>query len=518
MNHVLQNLPALMVALPLIAAPLCLFIRHPVVTRWWAVLVCGLATVMAVHLLGRTLHEGVISYAVSDWAPPLGIELRLDVTNAFLAVIVTAMATIVLTFGPGSPTKTVPDHREYLYYALYLLCMTGLLGITVTGDAFNVFVFLEITSLSTYTLVALGKSRRALLAAFNYLIMGSIGGTFILIGIGLMYQMTGSLNMADIAARLPDVVHSRTGISAFGFIAVGAAVKLAVFPLHQWLPNAYTFAPSSVSAYVASTATKVAYYVLVRMIFTIFGAAFIFGSLHFDWILMPAALLAMFVGSTAAIYQTNIKRLLAYSSIAQVGYMCLGLSLHNVDGLAAGLMHIANHAMMKGGLFLVVGCISYRLNSARIEDMAGLGRRMPITSAAFVVGGLGLIGVPGTAGFVSKWYLVLGALDRGMWPLAIAILVSSLLALAYVWRVIEVMYLRPPPPGAVAEAGACLDVGACLAPDRGQRVLRSGHAPDGGHRAASGPPAPGGAMNPQVLLIAALVTPLLLVPVLVGRG
>ena len=451
MKHLLENLPPIMVALPLIAAPLCLFIRRPMLTRLWAVLVSGLTTSIAIHLLFRTLHEGIISYAVGDWAPPLGIELRIDAANAGLAVIVTAMATIVLTFGPGSATRTVPDEHEYLFYALYLLCMTGLLGITVTGDAFNVFVFLEITSLSTYTLVGLGKSRRALLAAFNYLIMGSIGGTFILIGIGLLYQITGTLNMADIAKILRVVEPTRTEVSAFGFIAVGAAIKLAVFPLHQWLPNAYTFAPSAVSAYVASTATKVAYYVLVRFTFTIFGAAFVFGTLHFDWILMPAALMAMFVGSTAAIYQMNIKRLLAYSSIAQIGYMSLGLSLNNVNGLAAGLMHLANHAMMKGGLFLVVACITYRINSARIEDMAGLGKRMPLTAAAFVVGGLGLIGVPGTAGFISKWYLVLGALEKGWWPIAVLILLSSLLAVAYVWRVIEVMYLRKPPEGSTVE-------------------------------------------------------------------
>ena len=450
-ERILAHLPALLVVQALLAAPMCVFIRHPVATRAWAVLVCGTATVMSAHLLQRTLAEGVISYAVSDWAPPLGIELRIDLANAFLALIVTSLATVVLTFGPGSATRTLPDKREYLYYTLYLLCVTGLIGITVTGDAFNVFVFIEVTSLSSYALIALGRSRRALLAAFNYLIVGSIGATFYLIGIGLAYQMTGTLNMADMAVRLRPILDSRTGISAFGFVAIGLAIKLAMFPLHQWLPNAYTFAPSSVSAFMAATATKVSYYALVRMVFTVFGASFVFGAMHFDWLLIPAALGAMFVGSTAAIFQTNIKRMLAYSSIAQLGYMCLGLALNNVNGLAAGLMHMLNHAVTKGGLFLVVGCITYRLHSARIDDMAGLGRRMPIVAAAFVVGGMGLIGVPGTAGFISKWYLVLGALERGMWPLAVLILLSSLLAVAYVWRVIEVMYLRPPPEGVTTE-------------------------------------------------------------------
>ncbi|MFP6639739.1 MAG: proton-conducting transporter membrane subunit, partial [Myxococcota bacterium] len=229
---------------------------------------------------------------------------------------------------------------------------------------------------------------------------------------------------------------------AFAFLVVGTSIKLAVFPLHQWLPNAYTYAPSIVSAFLAATATKVAYYVLLRFIFTLFGVTFVFEVVGLSYLLLPLSLIAMFVGSAAAIYQTNIKRLLAYSSIAQIGYMTLGLSLANQEGLTGGLVHLFNHALMKGGLFLVVACIVFRTGSAQIEDMRGLGRRMPLTMAAFLIGGLSLIGVPGTVGFVSKWYLVLGALDRG-WPIvAFLILASSLLAAVYVWRVVEVMYFQ----------------------------------------------------------------------------
>ena len=199
-----------------------------------------------------------------------------------------------------------------------------------------------------------------------------------------------------------------------------------------------------VSAFLAATATKVSYYLLVRVVFTIFGAAFVFDTLGLDLLLVPLSLAAMFVGSIAAIYQTDLKRLLAYSSIAQIGTMTLGLSFATTAGLQAGLIHLFNHAITKGGLFLVAACIVARLGSSAITDMRGLGRRMPLTMAAFVVGGLGLVGVPATAGFVSKWYLVLAALEKGWTAVALLILASSLLALVYVWRVVEVAYFQPP--------------------------------------------------------------------------
>ena len=431
-----EHLPALQIAVPLIAAPLCILIRQPQATRLWAIMVSWTSLFISASLLNRVLTEGAFSYHLGGWAPPLGIEYRLDSANVYVLVIVSAIAAVVLPFGLGSANLTVAPSRKYLFYSAFLLCITGLLGITITGDAFNVFVFLEVSSLSAYSLIALGAHRKALTAAFSYLIMGTIGGTFILIGIGMLYQMTGTLNMGDLAMRLPAVSDTRTVHVAFAFLTIGAGIKLAVFPLHQWLPNAYTYAPSTVSAFLAATATKVGFYVLARMVFGIFGAAFVFGVLHLDRLLLPLSVAAMFIGSVAAVYQTNVKRLLAYSSIAQIGYMTLGLSLNSVLGLTGGLVHLFNHALMKGGLFLAVAC------------MAGLARRMPATFAAIVVGGLSLIGLPGTVGFISKWYLVLAALEQDLWWLALLILLSSFIAVIYVWKLIEVGIFAKAPDGA----------------------------------------------------------------------
>ncbi|HMB76799.1 MAG TPA: proton-conducting transporter membrane subunit, partial [Kiloniellaceae bacterium] len=240
---------------------------------------------------------------------------------------------------------------------------------------------------------------------------------------------------------------NRTVHVAYAFIVVGIGLKLAMFPLHTWLPNAYTFAPSAVTAFLASTATKVAVYVLLRFLLTIFGPTFPLEAQTLTYIFLPLALIAMFAGSTVAIFQINLKRMLAYSSIAQIGYMLLGISFGNLTGVTATVIHLFNHALMKGALFMALGCVILRLERASIESVRGLGQAMPWTMAAFVAGGLSLIGVPLTAGFISKWYLVSGALEAGWWPVAILIVASSLLAVIYIWRVVEVAYFSPAPEG-----------------------------------------------------------------------
>jgi multicomponent Na+:H+ antiporter subunit D len=269
-----------------------------------------------------------------------------------------------------------------------------------------------------------------------------------------MYQITGTLNMVDMADRLADVTALRTVRVAFAFLSVGICLKMALFPLHLWLPDAYTYAPSVVTAFLAATATKVSVYILLRFVYSVYGTIWAFETEPFDSILLPMALGAMFVASTVAVFQRDIKRMLAYSSVAQIGYIVLGISFASVTGLTAGIVHLFNHGLTKAGLFLAMGCIAYRLGSVKLEDMRGIGRTMPLTMAAWVLGGLSLIGIPGTVGFVSKWLLIDAAFERGSWWLAVLVLLSSLIALVYVWRVVEVAYFRKPPAGAedVAEA------------------------------------------------------------------
>lgn len=443
-----QHLPILLVIVPLIAAPIAVLIRREFPVWTLALAVSWITFLIALALLTRVMDEGTIIYLLGDWATPWGIEYRIDEISALMAVIVTAIGAVVMPYARRSVLAEIPADRIYLFYAMVLLCLSGLLGITVTGDAFNLFVFLEVSALSSYVLISLGRDRRALTAAYRYLIMGTLGATFYVIGVGMLYMMTGSLNMVDLSMLVGAMGDTKTILVALGFLTVGLSLKFALFPLHLWLPNAYAYAPSVVTVFLAATATKVAVYALIRIFFTVFGGVAPFGALPVQEIMMGLAVIAMFAASAVAIWQHDIKRMLAYSSIAQVGYMVLGIGLASVDGLAGGIVHMFNHALMKGTLFMALGAMVLRVGSSHIDALAGIGRRMPLTTAAFVVGGISLIGVPATVGFVSKWALIQATLNSGVWPVAVLILMSSLLAVIYIWRVVEIAYFKSAPEGA----------------------------------------------------------------------
>lgn len=447
MTALTHHSPILIVLVPLFGALLTAFLRRGALA--WAVTlaVCWMLPVIAVLLVQQTASGAVVSYHIGNWAPPVGIEYRIDSLGSYVLLIVASIGAVMAPYARRSVATEIDQDKQAWFYTLYLLCLTGLLGMVATGDAFNVFVFLEISSLATYGLIALGKDRRALLAAYQYLILGTIGATLYIIGVGLLYLLTGTLNIADLAVRLADVKgdQMRPALAALAFITVGISLKLALFPLHLWLPNAYAFAPSFATAFLAATATKVAVYVLVRFIFTVFGAALGIRSVPIGDALIILSVAAMIIASLIAIYESNVRRMLAYSSVAQIGYITLGIGLFNVAGLTGGLLHLMNHAVMKGALFMALGAVAYRIGrSPKLADLAGFAGRMPLTFAVFVIGGFGLIGVPGTAGFVSKWYLAAGALEAKMWPLVFIVLASSVLAVIYVGRVIEVAWFGEP--------------------------------------------------------------------------
>jgi multicomponent Na+:H+ antiporter subunit D len=444
---VTEHLPILQVIVPLMAAPACLILGRPRLVWAFTLLVSALTFAISVMLLQQVSASGVISYELGGWEAPWGIEYRIDLLSAYVLLIVSALNLVALLPAYESVIREVGEGRQVYFYALYLLCFAGLLGITATGDAFNVFVFLEISSLSTYALIAFGKDRRALWAAYQYLILGTVGASFLLIGIGLLYSVTGTLNMLDLAARISELSDSRIVLTAFVFILVGICVKLALFPLHVWLPNAYTYAPSIVTVFIAATATKVAIYLLIRFIFTVFSGTFPESALPLKIAFITLGVLGIFVASLVAVYQTNIKRLFAYSSVAQVGYIIVGLGLGTAIGLQASLLHVFNHALIKGALFLALAAVMFRIGAVDLQNMAGLGRRMPWTMAAIVGGGFSLIGMPLTVGFISKWYLIVGAVEAGLWPIAVLIVAGSMLAVVYVWRIVETAYFKPAAAG-----------------------------------------------------------------------
>ena len=448
-----SHLPALIVITPLLVA-----LVLPMLGRghkpWflatlatWGVFAMTIALELQVSGLARdpSAPQTFLSYPIGNWRIPWGIEFRVDALNIFILLVIAMVSAVVTFYARLSIGSSIPPERIRFFYAAWLLFITGLLGVTMTGDVFNVYVLIEISALASYTLVAMGRyqSRKALSGSINYLVLGTIGASFFLIGVGYLYSVTGTLNMADLADRLEPLHDNRAVITAFAFLLVGLSVKMALFPLHGWLPDAHGYAPPIVSALLSGVAIKVGAYVMIRLIFSVLGVEFSFVKLPTGPVLWVLASLAILVGSYTAIQQTSLKRLLAYSSVAQIGYIALGFSLANENGLTGSLIHIFNHALMKSGLFLVAGIISYRLGEADLNRLAGLGRKMPFTMAALTAGGLGLIGVPLTSGFISKWYLVAGAIDRGLIPLAVVILLGSILALIYVWKVVEIVYFKP---------------------------------------------------------------------------
>jgi multicomponent Na+:H+ antiporter subunit D len=441
------HLPVLQVVIPLLVAPLVTILR-PSGLAWAATTATSFMALMIAVMLATGVLDGEVQrYAVGAWPAPFGIELAVDSFGALLLLILTGASSLALLAGKASLDQQVEEGRQSLFLSAWLLALAGLSGILVSADAFNIFVFMEISSLASYILVAGGPNRRAMPAVFKYLMMGTIGATFYLIGIGLVYMMTGTLNLADIQVRIQDVSDLRPVLVAAGFITVGLGLKAAVFPLHVWLPNAYSFAPHVATVFLAACATKVALYVLLSFDFVVFQQNLLGHETQFAAFLLPLAVLGILGASAVALFEPNLKRLLAFSSVAQVGYILLGASMISLSGMTASLMHMFNHALAKGSLFLAVMCLAARLPGLDLEDLAGAAKRMPWTMAAFLVGGLSLIGIPGTAGFTSKWYLITASLEMGGggWLLVGVIVLGSLMAVAYVWRIVETAWFQESP-------------------------------------------------------------------------
>ena len=437
----IDQAPILTVVIPLMFA----FVT-PLIGWWkkdlcypWVILALILSAFFSVITLNTVIKTGVVHYHLGGWLPPWGIEYVVDYLNAPMPVLVSVIALLVAIYSRRSIEQEIPDKVIY-FYTVFLLQVTGFLGIVITGDLFNLFVFLEIASLTGYALIAIGEEG-APLASFRYVIIGTVGASFYLLGVGYLYMVTGSLNMADLAQLLPGLYGSRVVLVAFTFFMVGVAIKMALFPLHVWLPDAYTRAPSVTSALLAPLMTKVSIYVMIRILFTVFRPDFSVLITHAADIMVWAGIVAIFAGAVMALAQTDFKRMLCYIIVAEVGYMVGGVGLANSVAMKGAILHIINDAVMTLGVFAVAGILCYRMKSHNISDFKALFKKMPFTMAAFVVAALSMIGVPPTCGFFSKWYLIQGAVIAGSWTFIVALLVSSLINVILFFRIFEIGYV-----------------------------------------------------------------------------
>ena len=442
MNH----LPAILVALPLFMSPVIALIQK--CSAAWVVTFVTLFVLFFLSLwIGSdVLDHDFLTYDMGNWAPPFGIEYRTDGLNSALLVLVTLIALLITPFALPRYLKEIVPEKQPAAYAIFLLCVAGLLGMVITHDIFNMYVFLEISALATYALIALGNNKYAPSAGFEYLILGSIGATFFLIGIGFLYMATGTLNLTDLSILLQPLTDSKLVRAGLAFIVLGLLLKAAVFPLHIWLVQSYTHAPTLFVAFLSATATKVSLYLLMRILFSVFGVGIAFNILPLGPVLMFLSAGAIILGSLSAFLQKDVKRMLAFSSIAQLGFIIFGFSLGTAAGLSAALLQMLFHAPAKAGLFLCVANVEKQRGGSTLAHFRDIGNRMPITSAAFVICGLSLIGIPLTAGFLSKYLLLSALMQSGQWPALALVLLSSLFTLAYVGKVFEVMFYRKEMP------------------------------------------------------------------------
>lgn len=385
--------------------------------------------------------EGELYYNLGGWIPPIGIEYVIDLLNAMVLVLIAAVSFLASIYGQRTIEKELSDRTPH-FYALFLFLITGLLGITITGDVFNIYVLLEVAALSSYALLALGGGK-AFLATFNYLMIGTIGACFYLLGAGFLLIKTGTLNMADISYQLTQLPYSNAVYVALILMIGGMFVKMALFPAHGWLANAYSAAPTAVGCIIAPLMTKVSVYVVIRIIISVFSTTYVFEALNIANFIVYTSIIAIIVGSFYALMQQDFRRLLCYLVIAEIGYMMGGLWLGNAFGFTGAVYHLIADAAMTFCLFMAVGAIYYKKGSLKLNEISGLFKEMPITMSIFVLAGFSMVGIPPTAGFFSKWYLISGALHAGQYAFMIALLGSSLVNAIIMFKIIENAFMKP---------------------------------------------------------------------------
>jgi multicomponent Na+:H+ antiporter subunit D len=429
---------------PLLGALLvtAIALRTPALARALVIGSSAVSLIAAAIAAVRCSGGGVLEYSFGGWAAPYGIVYRIDGLSALMSLLISAIGFLVLVYSGRSIGKEIPGH-ESSFLATAALLLAALLGMVVTGDLFNLYVFLEIASITAYSLIASGGGA-ASLASFRYLLVGTLGATFYLLGLAYLFALTGTLNMVDMAARLPTVSDASAAVLlALGFIVTGFALKAALFPMHAWLPDAYTYAPSTATALIAALMTKVSAFALLRVLYGVLWPTLAPLQLPLSVLLGWPAALGIIAGSVMALAQTDLKRLLAYSSIGHIGYVLLGLALGSRDGMIGAMLHIVAHAITKGCLFLIADAVAYRTGKTDLTSLQAASRQMPVAMAALVVCALSMIGIPPTAGFFGKWYLLIASIEAGHLEFVAVLLLSTLLNAWYFFRLLERIYFAP---------------------------------------------------------------------------
>ncbi|MBD3370710.1 NADH/ubiquinone/plastoquinone (complex I) [Candidatus Fermentibacteria bacterium] len=398
-------------------------------------ILCTMGTLFLGFVMLRLVNaHHVLLFEVGNWPPPIGIAMVVDGLTVFMLLTVNLIAFLVVLYSTNYMSRYT---QKWQFYSLFMLMLAGMNGVIVTGDIFNLFVYLEIAAVASYALVAFGTERQELEAAFKYAVMGSLGSMFVLLGVVWMYAHTSTLNMADMAMVLRDGGSGEIVLLASVLFLVGFGLKAALVPFHAWLPDAHPSAPAPISAMLSGVLIKaLGVYAICRLFYSVFGITW-----ELSTILLTLGTVSMCVGVLLALKQWDMKRLLAYSSISQVGYIMIGIGIGTPLGILAALFHLFNHSVFKSLLFLGSGAVEYATGTRDLRKMGGLARRMPLTAGTSMAGSMSLAGIPPFAGFWSKLLIVVAAVQAGLYGYAIIAIVASILTLAYVMKMMRYGFL-----------------------------------------------------------------------------
>lgn len=452
------------VLLPMLAATCCVLVTYARFLPWfaWAIacVVCVVDSIMGVCLLIPIYQDKmVLDETIGGWLPPIGISYHLDALNAWLFCAIPLMGLGCLLYGKTYLHQEIAIHKHPMAYAVFLLCMAGLMGMVVTYDLFNMYVFLEISSIASYGLVAMGHRREANMAAFRYVMMGSIGALCVLLGIGLLYANTGTLHMQDSSASLVRLMH-RSSVQMGGMLLLlGLCIKMALFPFYGWLIGCYRHAPVMVTCFFSSVSGMVAAYCAMRLLGYVFQGKLQLGALPIGVFLEILAVLTILVGSFMALYTKPIRSIVAYSSMVHMGYIMLGLSMHSVEGVYASIMLMMMHVLAKPLVFM---CVLFPerceqtpaglepISDSDLDSVGALAHRgehlersLRKIACLWALGAM--IGVPLTAGFIGKWYLLDALMVSSRWEVVGVVAVSSVMGLIYSGRIVARGFSLAPP-------------------------------------------------------------------------
>jgi len=408
-----------------VALPLGMAFFIPMVSRryTWVPDVVGNLTMLVLLILSVATIGNPDLFHMGAWPTPLGIDLRLDGLATLLLIAVNFIGFCATLFSVQYMEMYTSKFR---YYSLFLFMVAGMNGVVLTGDMFNLFVFMEIAAISSYALVGFGCEHEELEASFKYAVLGSVASTLILVGIAIVYAMTGSLNMAQIATKIAASGFTMPLVFALALFICGFGLKAALVPFHAWLPDAHPSAPAPISAMLSGVVIKaIGVYVIVRLLFNVFG---ITDNLLF--ILRWLGAISMVVGVLLAVGQWDMKRLFAYHSISQIGYVVLGIGIGTPLGIAGGLFHLVNHSVFKSLLFLNAGSVEYASGTRQLKKLGGMNRKLPVTSATSMIASMSIAGIPPFNGFWSKLIIVLACVQAGYYGMAVWAVFVSLITLA----------------------------------------------------------------------------------------